>query len=101
MSGRHRVRNGVSNRPWLTAGIGVAVLGLIAASAALVVSRSGPSSAGSTSSPAGHPTLSLVSSDPAPGSTGVAPDALLALHFSSALSSAGTEPTLNPPVAGT
>ncbi|MGA2037079.1 MAG: L,D-transpeptidase family protein [Acidimicrobiales bacterium] len=87
----------------MTAGIIASACALAAASGALVESRVNFSNAGasSASSPKGPPRVSLLSSEPAPGATGVASDASLALYFSSALATASALPTLNPPVAGT
>ena len=45
--------------------------------------------------------MALLSSDPAPGATGVAPDASLSLRFSTTLSAGDARPTLNPAVPGT
>jgi hypothetical protein len=103
MGGRNRIRTRFSNHPWLTAGIIASACALAAASGALVESRVNFSNAGasSASSPKGPPRVSLLSSEPAPGATGVASDASLALYFSSALATASALPTLNPPVAGT
>jgi len=101
MSGQHRIKTRISAHPWLSASILVVVLALIATTAALVASRVGPSKAAASSPPASdRQSLSFVSSNPAPGATGVAPDASLALQFSSALASGGAEPALNPPVEG-
>ena len=98
---RH-IGEGSSKRLWLTTGIVVAVCALVAGSAALVLSRKGPASAGASSPSAkGKPSVALVSSDPASATSGVAPDASLALHFSSALAPDSPQPTLSPPVAGT
>jgi hypothetical protein len=101
MGVRVRISTGLSKRPWLTAGVLVAVCALGAASAALVVTRVNPPSAGASATPTKKPDLALVSSNPAPGATDVAPDASLALDFTSELATSGSEPTLSPPVAGT
>lgn len=96
-----RIRTGLAKRPWAVAVIVVAVVALAVASTALAVTRVSVPGSRASAQPAKKPHLSLVSSDPAPGATGVAPDAPLALDFSSQLSPGGAQPTLNPPVAGT
>jgi hypothetical protein len=103
MGGKTFVRTRFSNHPWLTAGIIVTIGALAAASSALIESRLTSSNAGASyvSSPKGHPSLSLVSSVPSSGATDVAPDASLALYFSSPVAAGGVQPSLNPPVAGT
>jgi hypothetical protein len=103
MGGRHRIRSRFSSHPWWTAAIVVTVCALAAATGALIDSRVSPSNAGasSTGSQTGHSSVELLSSSPAPGATGVAPDASLSLRFSTALSAGGGRPTLNPAVPGT
>ncbi|HUC35956.1 MAG TPA: L,D-transpeptidase family protein [Acidimicrobiales bacterium] len=95
-------RNPFSSRPWLTSGVLVGVCAVVALAAALVATHPGTTKAGASSASGnGHPTVSLVSSQPAPGATAVAPDTSLALSFSTALAAGGPTPTLDPPVAGT
>jgi len=103
MGGKNFVRTRFSNHPWWSAGIIVTTGALVAASVALTESRLTSSKAGASNAASSkdHPSLSLVSSVPTPGATGVAPDASLALYFSSPLAAGGVQPTLDPPVAGT
>jgi L,D-transpeptidase catalytic domain/Bacterial Ig-like domain/Putative peptidoglycan binding domain len=101
MKGR-RLRRFFSNRRLATGAIAVTAFALVAASTALLLERVTPSRAAASSanrSPA--PALELVSSNPAPGATGVAPDTPLSLTFSAPLAASETQPTLVPPVPGT
>jgi peptidoglycan hydrolase-like protein with peptidoglycan-binding domain len=103
MGGKHVAAGRFSNHLWLTAGIIVTAGALAATSSALIESRLTASKAGASyvSTLKGHRSLSLVSTAPSPGATGVAPDASLSLYFSSPLAVGSAQPSLNPPVAGT
>jgi peptidoglycan hydrolase-like protein with peptidoglycan-binding domain len=81
----------------------VAVVLLVGASAALVVSRIGTAKA--SASPAGgsdaHLPLSVMSTGPAPGATAVALDAPISVHFTIPLAGDSPLPTLAPIIPGT
>src|SRR5580704_18429805 len=80
----------------------VAVCLLGGASAALVVSKVGPSSASATPTAArGKTHLEVMATDPAPGATSVALDAAVSIHFTTSLAADTPVPTLSPAVAGT
>jgi hypothetical protein len=90
-----------TKRVWWSTAITVSAFALIATTAALVVSRVRPSDAGASSGSSKAEPLQLQSTFPAPGATGVNPDASLSLHFNEPLSGGGSTPQLNPPVPGT
>jgi peptidoglycan hydrolase-like protein with peptidoglycan-binding domain len=79
-----------------------------AATAALVLTRAGPTTASASPAPdtgldaTGHPrALELVSSSPAPQAADVPSDAALTVRFTAPLASDTPTPVLDPPVAGT
>jgi hypothetical protein len=82
-------------------GIVAVVCLLVAASTALVLSRVKPSSAGATTPDHSKVHLAVVSTAPAPGAAGVALDAAVSVHFTTALNAQSPTPTLSPTVAGT
>jgi hypothetical protein len=80
--------------------IAVAVCLLVGASAALVVSRVKPTTAGATPAhAAAH--LDVMSTAPAPGASSVALDSAVSVHFTTALAPESPAPTLSPSVPGT
>jgi hypothetical protein len=96
-----RHRRSDSRHTGMIVSIVVAVCLLVAASAALVVSKVGPTKASATpdaSSPRAH--LAVMTTDPAPGATNVALDATVSVHFTTALADDSPMPTLSPPVPG-
>ncbi|HXQ62934.1 MAG TPA: L,D-transpeptidase family protein [Acidimicrobiales bacterium] len=99
---RHRRRD---SRPtgMLVAIVVVGCL-LVGSSAALLVSRVRPSTASATptpTTPSSKAPLNVVSTDPAPGATGVPLDAEVSVHFTTALSDDSPLPTLSPALPGT
>jgi L,D-transpeptidase catalytic domain/Bacterial Ig-like domain len=87
----------------MTFAVAMAVIALVGGLSAILVTRVRPPSASASgSSAAGKPPkLALLTSDPAPGSANVAPDAPISLSFNSPLAAHRAEPTLNPAIAGT
>lgn len=80
-----------------------AACAVLAGGVTLVVSKVGPDSAGASSaSLQDQPqSLSLLSSNPAPGSVGVSPDTPVSLQFDAPLAAKVPLPSFNPPVSGT
>jgi len=106
-NGLHRRRGHAAGHRWVFVTTLVVAGALAAASAALVVTRLGPTTAGA--SPAansgvdssGHPVrLQLVSSSPASQTADVPSDAAVSVHFSVPLAPDTPPPVLDPPVAG-
>jgi len=88
-----------SRHTGLIVGIVIAVCLLVAASTALVLSRVKPTTAGAT--PAHSKVhLAVVSTAPAPGASGVALDAAVSVHFTTAVDTKSPTPTLTPAVPG-
>ena len=97
---QHRRRD--SRHTGMIVSIVVAVVLLVGASAALVVSRIGTTKA--SASPDGtdaHLPLSVMSTGPAPGATAVALDAPISVHFTIPLAGDSPLPTLAPIIPGT
>jgi hypothetical protein len=94
---QHRRRD--SRHTGIIVAIAVAACLLVGASAILVVSKVRPSSAGATPTRKAH--LDVVSTGPAPGATGVALDAVMSVHFTTAVADDTPLPTVVPAVAGT
>ena len=88
-----------SRHTGMIVGIVVAVVLLAGASAALVVSKVHPSTASATPVRKAH--LDIVSTGPAPGTSDVALDAAVSVHFTTALADDTPVPTLTPAVPGT
>jgi lipoprotein-anchoring transpeptidase ErfK/SrfK len=95
-------------RPWVAIVASVVVLTLIGGAYALHLTAAGasPPSSGSSRHGPGKPAegpdpLLVVSTDPAPGSTGVASDATIAIDFSTPVSLSAVTPTFTPAVPGT
>jgi hypothetical protein len=94
---RHRRRD---SRPTaMIVGIVIVACLLVGASVGLVVSKVKPSPASAT--PTRSAALAVVSTSPAPGATGVALDAAMSIHFTTALAVDTPMPTISPAVPGT
>ena len=92
---RHRRRD--SRHTGIIVAIVTVACLLVGASTVLVVSKIGPSKASATpATRAGKAHLAIVSTDPAPGATGVALDAAVSVHFTTALADDSPLPTLSP-----
>jgi peptidoglycan hydrolase-like protein with peptidoglycan-binding domain len=99
MPAAHRRRTSDSRHRWV---IGTAVFAAVALAASIttfVVTRATPSPAAATST--GLPAqLSVVSTNPAPGATGVASDAAISVEFTEPLAANSPMPSLVPSVPG-
>jgi peptidoglycan hydrolase-like protein with peptidoglycan-binding domain len=89
-------------RPWVTFAVAVAVVLLIGGLTGVFLTRTRPTSASASSgSTAGKkPKFALLTSQPAPGTTNVQPNAPISLSFNSPLAAGEAQPTLSPQVAG-
>jgi hypothetical protein len=79
-------------------GIVIVACLLVGASVGLIVSKVKPAPASAT--PTRSTALAVVSTTPAPGATGVALDAAMSIHFTTALNVDTPLPTISPPVPG-
>ena len=93
---RHRRRD--SRHTGIIVAIVIAACLLIGASTILVVSKVRPSTADATPTRTAH--LDVASTGPAPGATDVALDAVVSVHFTTALADDTPLPTLDPALAG-
>jgi peptidoglycan hydrolase-like protein with peptidoglycan-binding domain len=89
-----------SRHTGMIVGIVAAVVLLVGASAALVVSKVNPTKASATTSQS-KTHLAVVSTSPAPGATNVDLDAAVSVHFTTAVADDSPAPTLNPDIPGT
>lgn len=93
-----------TRRTWMPIIAAALSCAVVAAGALLVVSRHSAAvdtTVPKSATPRRAPTLSVVSTSPANGATGVAADATVSVQFSRPLAAGSAAPTLQPPVAGT
>jgi lipoprotein-anchoring transpeptidase ErfK/SrfK len=90
----------ISRRPLLFVAV-LLVIGGAAGVAGFVATRHAVASDPSQRAPRPPSILRLMSSDPAPGTQGVEPDATVTVQFSAPLQPRSPEPVLSPPVSGT
>jgi hypothetical protein len=99
MPAAHRRQRSDSRHRWVIGAVALTLAVLGASMTALVVTRATPPPAAASSASPPTP-LSVVSTNPAPGATGVASDATMSVEFTEPLTTDSPMPSLTPSVPG-